>query len=148
MLDAWKQIKPSDVDSGGESVLWPLYTCGFTLVPLLDTHPETHTLFTRDCELYFRLSKDWPAAIAMMKGLEAVAHQLNVTLPKDAARYLSDEAIAEYKPKPDLPIQWAVPQIAGLLEACSDSVENAGARIGVELGDVLAKWSSAMTIGS
>ena len=86
----------------------------------------------------------WPAAIVLLSGLKAVSQQLNIRVPRESrACFVSIEDRLPTGSDGDVPIAWAIPQHAELMELLTDDgTESESQRQStVELGLVIAKWN-------
>jgi hypothetical protein len=121
--------------------MWFYFICSFTLVPFLDSHEMSREPFTKACVKLQRYTKYWTAATVILNGLKAVSHHLGVKLPpKTLFCFVEIERSLPMDPNGDIPITWAIPQHADLLEMLSDDdIERQ--KPTVELGLVIAKWN-------
>lgn len=81
----------------------------------------------------------WPAAVALLKGLQAASHQLRIELPPESVPYFSNLDKSELDDA-DLPISWAIPLHADLVELFSE-VSTDTEQTRVELGNLIKEWN-------
>lgn len=151
-LEECKHSFPIDFLRGSNATMFFFYVAGFLLVFLLDRHPDAAlNPFLSVCHFFYDTSRFWPACKAMLRGLLAVLQQLDVELPQQIRGFLalshdSDNRIQpDVTAKEDIPISWTLPQHMDLVELLSDDGTDSE-KAGVELGDLISKWSAVAII--
>lgn len=121
------------------------YHVAFTLAPLLEHREESRRPFTATCIGLRKLAKCLPAAAVMLRGLQALSKQLNVQLPQESLACFAD--LGSFKQSSeDIPVAWAIPKHADLLESVSD--DGVGSeQSSIELGKVIAKYDEMTLVG-
>jgi hypothetical protein len=84
------------------------------------------------------VSKNFPVAPALLRGLQALALETGVTLPRQCEEFFSVASLAN-KNFRDVPISYVIPQNVS-------ENKSAAERTSVELGNLIEKWSSTMNI--
>lgn len=147
-LEDCKRSFPIDFLRGSNAIMFFFYVTGFLLVLFLDRYRATaSTFFLSTCRFFYDTSRFWPACKAMLKGLLAVVQQLQLKLPQDVNMLVMSSDDSE-GPTPsgaasrgEIPISWTLPQHTDLVDSLSDDGTDAE-RAGVELGDLISKWSA------
>lgn len=147
-LEDCKHSFPIDFLRGSNATMFFFYVTGFLLVFLLDRYRETACApFLSTCRFFYDTSRFWPACKAMLKGLLAVMHQLKLKLPQEVNMLVTFSDDSEGHTLPgvashgDIPISWTLPQHTDLVDLLSDDGTDSE-RAGVELGDLISKWSA------
>lgn len=132
--------RPQDFEKGSIIALFFHFACSFTALTMLKTQPAVRSSFTQCCAFFHQVARYWPAAVALLKGLQATAHQMNVELPPESIPYFSNLYAAGLNDT-DVPVSWAIPGHAELAELLNDdSTDSEQTR--VELGNLISQWNS------
>ena len=146
-LEQWETIRPQLFERGSLTTMWFYFMCSFTLVPLLDSHETSRQLFIASCVKLWKYARYRPAAVIIHSGIKAVPHQLGVNLPQETLSCFSKiEKRLPMDSGVDIPITWAVPQHAYLLELLSHD-GTGSEQSTVELGLVISEWNRLSLIG-
>ena len=139
-LRTFEKYFPQETARGFGGAIYICYVAGFTLVGNLNREPESREPFTEICRHLFIMSRYIPFGAALLKGLQVLALQLNVQLPAESLSYFK-EAHLIVQSMEDVPISYAIPQQAEIADLLSDDdIDTTSA--GVELGKIIARWSS------
>lgn len=134
-------------ERGSPAALYFWYMAAFTLVTMIKRHLDSRDPFVRVCRSLHRVAKYWPAACAILRGVQVVSQQLRVILPQEANELCLDaNRMLDLGKSADIPISWAIPRHEDLLELLSDNGADSEPA-GVELGNLIRKWT-AMSIQS
>ncbi|KAK5991212.1 Notoamide biosynthesis transcriptional activator notL'-like protein [Cladobotryum mycophilum] len=122
------------------------YNAAMTLVSHLGTDARTHAIFSRACALLHKLAADYPMARFILHGIKALAWSLGVAVPVLAQPYLEDLGSGREELR-DIPLAFALPQVAEVRKLLLDSSGDVGQDDGldkteIEMGVLLSKWSS------
>jgi len=139
-LRTFEKYYPQEMACGLVGALYICYVVGFGLVGNLNREPDSREPFTETCRHLFIMSRNWPVGAALLKGLQALALQLNVQLPEESLTYFR-EANPILQSVEDMPISYVIPQQSEMEELLSDDGTDT-TFVGVELGKIIAKWSS------
>lgn len=135
-LRLWESAYPRDFERGSDLTMWFYYMNAFDMLPLLEDY---HTPFVQSCRFFYR-AFHWPACTAVLEELKAVSQQTGRALPQPCELYLTKPSTT---PKVDnFPVSWRIKEeveITEILLADEWDSEN----IRVELGDVIARWSTS-----
>lgn len=147
-LEECKRSFPIDFVRGSNATMFFYYVAGFLLVFFQDKHPDqAREPFLSVCQFLHDTSRFWPACRAMLKGLLAVVQQLDANLSQiveilsSLVRETDGHAESNAFQEGDIPISWTLPQHTDFVDLLSDDGTDAE-RAGVELGDLMSKWSS------
>ena len=138
-LRAFEKYYPQEMARGFVGALYLCYVVSFSLVANLDREPQSREPFTEACRHFFRMSRNWPVGAVLLKGLRALALQLNMQLPEESLSYFKETHLS-VQPE-DVPISFVIPQQADMAELLSDDGTDTTI-IGVELSKIIAKWSA------
>lgn len=123
-------------------VIYVLFNTSLTLVNML-RNPETHDIFARTCKLLIQRSLDFPFTTYLLQALRTLAEQQDVPIPAQAAPYF--QALNwEGQELTDVPISFVLPaheDALHLLAGEEDEDEEGTDGLGVQLGDLLSRWS-------
>lgn len=141
-VDESKISLQGDLQRGTVAALYFWYMVAFTLVTMIKRHLDSRELFVRVCRSVHSVAKNWPAACAILRGVQAVSQQLKVVLPHEANELcIHANSMLDLSNSPDIPISWAIPRHEDLLELLSDPGSDSEPA-GVELGNLIKKWSA------
>lgn len=147
-LEECKRSFPIDFLRGSNATMFFFYVAGFLLVFLLDRYLDAaRGPFLNICRFLDDTSRFWPACKAMLRGLLAVVQQLEVELPPEAKMIFSlchngdDQRQPSVTSEADIPVSWTLPQHTDFVDLLSEDGTDTG-RAGVELGDLMSKWST------
>lgn len=137
--------QPGDTNRGTAPALYFWYMAAFTLVTMIKRHLDSRELFVRVCRSLHRVAKYWPAACAILRGVQVVSQQLRVVLPQEADELCTNaNKMLDLSQSPDIPISWAIPRHEDLVELLSDHGADSEPA-SVELGNLIRRWT-AMSI--
>jgi hypothetical protein len=147
-LEECKRSFPIDFIRGSNATMFFYYVAGFLLVFFQDKHPDqAREPFLSVCQFLHDTSRFWPACRAMLKGLLAVLQQLDADLPQVVKILSTLTQATDGRAEPstlqeiDIPISWTLPQHTDFVDLLSDDGTDTE-RAGVELGDLMSKWSA------
>jgi len=129
---------PGEYAEGCVGTLYFFYVCSISLVALLDKDPRSHEPFVEACRYFHLVAGNFPVGPALLRGLQALALETGVTLPCGCESFFSDAKLANENFR-DVPVSYVIPQ------SVSSGESEAGGS-GLELGNLIEKWSSTMSI--
>lgn len=141
-VDDNKNDLQGDLQRGTLASLFFWYTTAFTLVTMIKRHLDSREPFVRACRSLHSVARFCPAACAMLQGVQSMSQQLRVALPQEATELCMDaRTMLDLSTSLDIPISWAIPRHADLLELLSDHGKDTEPT-GVELSKLILKWNS------
>ena len=141
MTERMREMKaayPREYAEGCVGTLYFFYVCSISLVALLDREPRSHEPFVEACRYFHLVAGNFPFGPALLRGLQALALETGVTLPRACESFFSDAKLANENFR-DVPVSYVIPQ------SVSAGESEAGAT-GLALGNLIEKWSSTMSI--
>jgi hypothetical protein len=141
MVERMREMKaayPKEYSQGCVGTLYFFYICSISLVALLDREPSSHEPFVESCQYFHLVAGNFPVGPALLRGLQALALETGVELPRECLSFLSEAKLANENFR-DVPVSYIIPQqnVSGVWEAGST---------GLELGNLIEKWSSTMAL--
>lgn len=128
---------------GTTAVVYFWYMAAFTLVTMIKRHLESREPLVRVCRSLHSIAKYWPIACVTLQGIQSMSQQLRVVLPREATELCMDSRrFLDLSTGPDIPISWAIPRHADLLEFLSDHGADNEEPAGVELSKLISKWNT------
>lgn len=141
-VDESRNALQGPLQRGTLAPLYFWYMAAFTLVTMIRRHLDSREPFVRACRSLHSVAQFCPAACAMLQGVQSMSQQLRVALPPEAVELCMDASkILDFSASPDVPISWAIPKHADLLELLSDHGTDSEPA-GVELSKLIMKWNS------
>ena len=86
-MQFFKQLRPSEIETGSLITLYFLHMGVFSLIPILNADSASQEPFTEFCGSVLQLAFTWPPAAVILRGAEAFSGQLGVSLPPDSLRF-------------------------------------------------------------
>lgn len=106
-MQSFKQLRPSEIETGSLITLYFLHMGVFSLIPILNADSASQEPFTESCGSVFQLAFTWPVATIILRRAEAFSEQLGVSLPPDSPQFFSNAF--DYTADGYVPIGWAIP---------------------------------------
>ena len=131
---------PLEYNRGCIGTLYFFYVCGISLVPLLDKEPASHGPFVEACRHFHLVARNFPVGPALLRGLQALALETGVTLPCECQSFFSGAKLANENFR-DVPVSYVIPS-----QTLSSGESDAQGATGQELGNLIEKWSSTMSL--
>jgi hypothetical protein len=141
MVERTREMKaayPREYADGCVGTLYFFYVCGISLVALLDKEQSSHEAFVESCRYFHLVAGNFPVGPALLRGLQALALETGVQLPRECESFFAEAKLANGNFK-DVPVSYVIPQ------SVSSDESEAGVT-GLELGNLIEKWSSTMSI--
>ncbi|OIW24763.1 hypothetical protein CONLIGDRAFT_648885 [Coniochaeta ligniaria NRRL 30616] len=141
MVERTREMKaayPLEYAGGCLGTLYFFYVCSISLVALLDQEPSSHEPFVEACQYFHLVAGNFPVGPALLRGLQALALETGVGLPRECEAFFSEARLANGNFK-DVPVSYVIPQSVAYSES------EAGVP-GLELGNLIEKWSTTMSI--
>lgn len=129
---------PREYAMGCIGSLYLFYVCGISLVALLDREPCSHEPFVESCRYFHITARNYPVAPFMLRGVQAIALETGVKLPRACESFFSEAKLANENFR-DVPMSFVIPE----QNVSGESDEGVTGR---ELGNLIEKWSSTMSI--
>lgn len=120
---------------GCVGTLYVYFVVGISLVSLLDREPASHQPFVEACQHFHLVDRNFPVGSALLKGLQALALEDGVTLPRECEPFCSAVQLANGNFK-DVPVSYVIPRTASSSESGTQA----------ELGNLIEKWSSTLSL--
>lgn len=142
MVERTREMKAAysrEYADGCIGTLYFFYVCGISLVALLDREHAAHEPFVEACRYFHLVAGNFPVGPALLRGLQALALETGVELPRECESFFAEAKLANGNFK-DVPVSYVIPQ-----SAHGNESEKAGVP-GLELGNLIEKWSSTMSI--
>lgn len=70
-MQSFKQLRPSEIETGSLITLYFLHMGVFSLIPILNADSASQELFTEFCGSVFQLAFTWPVAAIILRGAKA-----------------------------------------------------------------------------
>ncbi|CZT24312.1 uncharacterized protein RCC_10035 [Ramularia collo-cygni] len=145
-----KEIDESKIDLQGDllrrgttAALYFWYMAAFTLVTMIKRHLDSREPLVRVCRSLHSVAKCWPSACVILQGVHGMSQQLRVVLPQEAAELcLEAGKMLDLSASLDIPVSWAIPRHADLMELLSDHGADTEEPAGVELSKLISKWNT------
>jgi hypothetical protein len=138
-----KVAYPDEYTDGCVGTLYFFYVCGISLVALLDREPRSHEPFVETCRYFSLVAGNFPVGPALLRGMQALALETGVALPRECESFFSKAKLANENFR-DVPVSYVIPQAA--VSSSSRSGESEASAAGLELGNLIEKWSSSMSM--
>lgn len=133
----FEQMYPEEYGKGCVGTLYFFYVVSISLVALLDKEPDSHDPFVQSCRHYHLVSKNYGVGRALLRGLQAMALEMNAHLPEQSLSYFAEASLKNEHFK-DVPVSYVIPQ-----NAPGGSAGDGGeSDLEVQLGNLIEKWSA------
>lgn len=129
---------PHEYAEGCVAPLYFGYVCSLSLVALLDWEPNSHEPFVEACQYFHITARNFPVSRLLLMGVRALALETGVGLPPGSEPFFSRPKLADEDFR-DVPVSYVIP-------AQNASGESEAGAAGLELGNLIEKWSSSMSV--
>lgn len=139
-VQEFEQKYPEESAKGCVCTLYFYYVVSISLVALLDKERDSHEPFIQACRHFHLVSKNFGVGRAVLRGLQAMALEMQVHLPEQSLSYFAEASLSDEHFN-DVPVSYVVP---GRLASKSRSPgeDDDGSDSEVHLGNLIEKWSA------
>ncbi|KAB5582828.1 hypothetical protein GE09DRAFT_1211450 [Coniochaeta sp. 2T2.1] len=136
---------PREYSEGCIGTLYFFYVVSISLVALLDREASARDPFVESCRYFHLVTRNFPVGPALLRGLQALALETGVRLPEECESFFAEAKLANENFR-DVPVSYVIPTTGagGGNESGGTQGRNGGG--GLELGNLIEKWSSTMSI--
>jgi hypothetical protein len=139
-LHEFEQKYPEESARGCVGTLYFYYVVSISLVALLDKDRDSHEPFIQACRHFHLVSKNFGVGRALLRGLQAMALEMQVHLPEQSLSYFAEASLTNEHFN-DVPVSYVVPGRTAAKSGASGEDDD-GSESAVHLGDLIEKWSA------
>ncbi|KAM5362707.1 hypothetical protein ACJA88_013903 [Fusarium oxysporum] len=117
-----------------------LYNSVGTVAAYLDD-PAARSTFVKASMMLRQIGRDFPMAIFILQGIQAMAWASGFALPTEASQFFKELGSGKEELL-DMPIAFTLPSVASVRQLLSADSGDNNLEMGIEIGLLLSRWSS------